>query len=307
MGDNVSLDLALYQLRTFREVARLGSFTKAARSLGYAQSSVTSHIRSLESRVGMQLVQRLPHGVRLTPSGEIFHEYAQRIFHVVDEMATALNPSGEMEGRTTVGASAFLLETRIGPLMHECRYRYPKVQVSLRQLSISRAHEAVRSGEVDLALVHGEPTVGEPPPAGITVEELPDLEVVPVAAASLVNASDPVAALASVRVLAVDPDCASHQVLVGALRDTYGIDPTVVEAGSMGGARELARAGYGVAMLPYEAVGPAAGGLAVLPGLPRLRLGVRALWGGRELARPPVAAVCDVATRVGREKVVQPA
>ncbi|MET9440279.1 substrate-binding domain-containing protein [Streptomyces sp. NPDC006610] len=224
-------------------------------------------------------------------------------------MASALNPSGEVEGRATVGASALLLETRIGPLMHDCRYRYPKVQVSLRQLSISRAQEAVRSGEVDVALVHGDRLPDGPPAAGITVERLPDLQVVPVGAVSLAEATDPAKALANTRVLAVDPDCASHQVLVLALREQYGIDPAVIEAGSVGGARELARAGYGVAMLPQESVGPANGdgGLAVLPGLPRVRLSVRALWGGRELARPAVTAVCDVATRMSEEKTPQPA
>ncbi|MGI5404285.1 LysR family transcriptional regulator substrate-binding protein [Streptomyces sp. CA-135486] len=221
-------------------------------------------------------------------------------------MATALNPSGETEGRTTVGASALLLETRIGPLIRDCRYRYPKVQVSPRQLAISRAQEAVRAGEVDLALVHGDFASGELSGAGIAVEELPDLEVVPVGSAALVEASDLAAALAPVRVLAVDPDCASHQVLVTALREAYGIEPAVIEAGSMGGARELARAGYGIAMLPSESVGAEGGsGLAVLPGLPRVRLGVRALWAGRELAMSAVSAVCDVATRVGREKVSQ--
>ncbi|MFV0128559.1 LysR family transcriptional regulator [Streptomyces sp. HMX112] len=303
----MTLDLALYQLRTFREVARLGSFTKAARSLGYAQSSVTSHIRSLESRIGMPLVQRLPHGVRLTASGEIFHEYAKRIFHIVDEMAGALNPSGEMEGRTTIGASALLLETRVGELIRDCRYRYPKVQVSPRQLAISDAQEAVRAGEVDLALVHGDFTRAGAAPTGLVVEELPDLEVVPVGSAALAMATDRAAALASVRVLAVDPDCASHQLLVTALRTRYGIDPQVIEAGSTGGARELARAGYGIAMLPCESIRPPeeSGGLTVLPDLPRVRLGVRALWVGRELAMSAVAAVCDVAIRVGREKVTQ--
>lgn len=255
----------------------------------------------------MQLVQRLPHGVRLTASGEIFHEYTTRIFHVVDEMASALNPSGETEGRTTIGASALLLETRIGSLIRDCRYHYPKVQVSPRQLAMSNAYEAVRSGEVDLALVHGDCAADETVPAGITMEELPLLEVVPVGAAALVESADRAAMLASVRVLAVDPDCASHQVLVTALREIYGIDPQVIEVGSVGGARELARTGYGIAMLPSESLlQPGEGGhLAVLPGLPRVRLRVRALWAGRELAMPAVSAVCDVATRIGREKVKQ--
>ncbi|MET9440499.1 LysR family transcriptional regulator [Streptomyces sp. NPDC006610] len=305
----MSLDLALYQLRTFREVARLGSFTKAARSLGYAQSSVTSHIRSLESRVGMQLVHRLPHGVRLTHSGKIFQEYAQRIFHVVDEMATALNPSDEAEGRTAVGASALLLESRIGPLIRDCRYRYPRVHVSPRHLSIGRAREAVRDGEVDLALVHGGCVPDEWSAAGITVVELPDLEVVPVGSAALLGSPGLPPAPASPRVLVVDPDCTSHQVLVAALRWEHGVEPEVVEAGSVAGARELARAGHGVAMLPVESVGQTQepDGLAVLPGLPRLRLPVRALWAGPEFALSAVTAVCRVATQVGRERAVQTA
>ncbi|MCP9945761.1 LysR family transcriptional regulator [Streptomyces somaliensis] len=303
----MTLDIALYQLRTFREVARLGSFTKAARSLGYAQSSVTSHIRSLESRVGMQLVHRLPHGVRLTASGEILQEYAQRIFHIVDEMASALRPSGETAGRAAVGASALLLETRIGPLIRDCRYRYPKVQVSPRQLAIGRAQEAVRAGEVDLALVHGDFAEGDLSAPGVAVEELPPMEVVPVGAPALARTHDPATELAQVRVLAVDPDCASHQILVTTLRERYGIDPPVIEAGSMGGARELARTGYGIAMLPAESIGAAEGesGLGVLRWLPGIRLDVRALWAGRDLAMSAASAVYDVASRIGREKAGQ--
>ncbi len=303
----MTLDLALYQLRTFREVARLGSLTKAARSLGYAQSSVTSHIRLLESRVGMPLVQRLPHGVRLTPSGVIFHEYAKRIFNVVDEMATALNPPGEPEGRATVGASALLLETRVGSLIKESRYRYPRVQISPRQLSIGAAAKAVRDGELDLALVHGDFIGNEADPPGVVVERLPDLEVLPVGSFALAEAVDRRAALAAVKVLAVDPDCASHQLLVTALREIHGIEPQVIEAGSMGGARELARAGYGIAMLPAESVSPESegAGLTVLPGLPRVRLGVRAMWLGREMAVGAVSAVRDVAIRVGRDREPQ--
>ncbi|MER5771698.1 LysR family transcriptional regulator [Streptomyces sp. NPDC001985] len=308
MGEFVTYDLAIYQLTSFREVARLGSLTKAARSLGYAQSSITSHIRSLESRVGLQLIQRMPHGVRLTSAGEIFHDHVVRIFHVMDEMASDLSPTGEMKGRASVGASALLLESRVGSLIRECRYRYPQVQVSPRQLAISRAEEKVRAGEVDVALVHGDCWTDGAPPSGLVVEELPPLEVAPVGAAALAAELDRTGALSTPRVLMVDPDCASHQVLVEALRTRYGADPLTIEAGSVGGARELARSGYGIAMLPAESVRSEEGyGLAVIPGLPRMQLGVWALWAGRERAMPAVAAVCDVAMRIGREPAGQPA
>ncbi|MEU3268479.1 substrate-binding domain-containing protein [Streptomyces bacillaris] len=226
---------------------------------------------------------------------------------MVDEMATALNPPGEPEGRATVGASALLLETRVGSLIKESRYRYPRVQISPRQLSIGAAAKAVRDGELDLALVHGDFIGNEADPPGVVVERLPDLEVLPVGSFALAEAVDRRAALAAVKVLAVDPDCASHQLLVTALREIHGIEPQVIEAGSMGGARELARAGYGIAMLPAESVSPESegAGLTVLPGLPRVRLGVRAMWLGREMAVGAVSAVRDVAIRVGRDREPQ--
>ncbi|MFD5971541.1 substrate-binding domain-containing protein [Streptomyces bacillaris] len=222
-------------------------------------------------------------------------------------MSTALNPPGEPEGRATVGASALLLEARVGSLIKESRYRYPRVQISPRQLSIGAAAAAVRDGELDLALVHGDFIGNEADPPGVVVERLPDLEVLPVGSFALAEAVDRRAALAAVKVLAVDPDCASHQLLVTALREIHGIAPQVIEAGSMGGARELARAGYGIAMLPAESVGPDSGGsgLTVLPGLPRVRLGVRAMWLGREMAVGAVSAVRDVAIRVGRDREPQ--
>ncbi|WP_306323877.1 substrate-binding domain-containing protein [Streptomyces sp. CC224E] len=226
---------------------------------------------------------------------------------MVDEMESALNPAGEIEGRVSVGASALLLETRVGELVRECRRRYPKVHVSPRALDIARAADTVRDGGADLVLVHGDCAPANQ--AGIVVDELPGLEVVPVGPASLARAADPSLALAGLPVLAVDPDCDSHHVLVSALRELHGLDPQVVEAGSVGGARELVRVGYGIAMLPAESVRSATGadGMAVIPGLPRVRLGARLLWLGPERSLSAVSAVSAVATRQSRQLVPQAA
>ncbi|MGW5970820.1 LysR family transcriptional regulator substrate-binding protein [Streptomyces sp. NPDC055186] len=224
-------------------------------------------------------------------------------------MARALNPDGETKGRARVGASALLLESRVSSLVRESRYRYPKVEVSPRQLAIGSAGEAVRSAEVDVALVHGEHWAQEALPGGIVVEELPGLEVAPVGVPATATAIERGSALGGLRVLAVDPDCASHRVLVCALKEHYGVEPQVIEAGSVGGARELVRSGYGIAMLPVESFRESQGedGLAVITGLPRVRLPVHALWAGPERALSAVSAVCDVATRVGRQPAGQAA
>ncbi|MFC0865464.1 LysR family transcriptional regulator [Sphaerimonospora cavernae] len=296
-------DLALYQLRTYREVARLGSFTKAARSLGYAQSSVTSHIRTIETQVGTQLVRRLPHGVRLTAAGEIFHEYVSRIFGVLDEMSGALDPSGEKKGRVVVGASSLLMEQRVGALIRECRYRHPKLDVSPRQMVIGDLIDAVRNGEVDLALIHSESWARPPESSGVVVESLQPIEVVPVGSTALAQAEDKERALRNVRVLAIDPACPSHQDLALELRERYGMEPTVIECGSVGSARELVRSGYGIALLPAGSMHGEGSdsGLAVLDWFPRMRLAVWALWAGTELTAPRVRVVCELAARLTGE------
>src|ERR1035441_10256093 len=71
--------LELTRLKVFREVASLGSFTKAADVLGYAQPSISHHIAQLERELGAQLFERQPRRVQLTPAGEVFLRHAQSV------------------------------------------------------------------------------------------------------------------------------------------------------------------------------------------------------------------------------------
>src|SRR5215472_3875600 len=64
--------LELTRLKVFREVASLGSFTKAAETLGYAQPSISHHVAQLERELGTQLFERQARRVQLTPAGEVF-------------------------------------------------------------------------------------------------------------------------------------------------------------------------------------------------------------------------------------------
>jgi DNA-binding transcriptional LysR family regulator len=68
----------LEHLKTYRAVARTGSFTAAADLLHYAQSTVSVHIRSLETEVGAPLFDRLPAGARLTEAGRRLMPLAER-------------------------------------------------------------------------------------------------------------------------------------------------------------------------------------------------------------------------------------
>ncbi|MFG3496018.1 LysR family transcriptional regulator [Streptomyces sp. NPDC047928] len=76
--------MLLQQLRTFREVATERSFTRAARNLHYAQSSVTTQIKNLEESIGAVLFDRTHRQVSLTEAGIRLLPYADEIIRMVD-------------------------------------------------------------------------------------------------------------------------------------------------------------------------------------------------------------------------------
>lgn len=66
------------QLRTFLAVAQTLSFTQAAHRLGLRQSTVSQHVRKLETTAGRRLFTRDTHGVELTEDGEAMLGFAGR-------------------------------------------------------------------------------------------------------------------------------------------------------------------------------------------------------------------------------------
>src|SRR5437899_1703032 len=80
----VSLPLLIFlmdfdQLNTFIEVARLGSFSRAAEKVLRSQPAVSAQIRQLEQEYGHKLLDRNAKSVKLTPAGEVVLDYALRM------------------------------------------------------------------------------------------------------------------------------------------------------------------------------------------------------------------------------------
>src|SRR5947209_20394907 len=67
------------QLRTFSEVAKLGSFSRAAEKVLRSQPAVSAQIRQLEQEYGQRLFDRNAKSVRLTPAGEVVLDYARQL------------------------------------------------------------------------------------------------------------------------------------------------------------------------------------------------------------------------------------
>src|ERR1700722_14258960 len=70
----------------FITVADMGSFTRAADSLGIQKGRASTEVRKLEEGVGVGLLHRTPRSVQLTEDGRVFHARARDLPADVDDL-----------------------------------------------------------------------------------------------------------------------------------------------------------------------------------------------------------------------------
>ena len=143
----------LNDLKVFERVAALESFSAAGRALGIPKSTVSRCVARLETQLGIRLIQRTTHSVRLTESGlalkkrctEILAHVSEAIDYV-SSLSTA--PKGVLKINATIGFGYFVLSETL-PRFRE---RYPGIDVSLDLTS--RPVDIVAEG-VDVAIRMG--------------------------------------------------------------------------------------------------------------------------------------------------------
>lgn len=146
------------QLRTLLAVLEHGSFTRAAEALGLSQSTVSFHVKGLESGVGTRLLDRGRDGVRATPQGELLRGYAERLLALRGEAVEQLRAESHgQRGRVVVAASTIPGEYLLPPFLARLRLSHPGVSVRVEVSESSRALASLMSRECDLALVGRRP------------------------------------------------------------------------------------------------------------------------------------------------------
>lgn len=102
------------QIESFIEVANAGSFSKAARALYIAPSSLIQQIDLLEKRLDVVLFERGRRGVKLTEAGESLHRDAVEIVRLSDEAVARARSLQRGEGPIRV-ATSLLMKCRMLP------------------------------------------------------------------------------------------------------------------------------------------------------------------------------------------------
>jgi DNA-binding transcriptional LysR family regulator len=143
------------QLRAFCAVVERASFSQAAEQLGVTQPAVSLQIRSLEKRVGRQLLDRSGRRVEPTESGRRLYRSAQRLLAQEDQLLAELGQEaeGELTGRLELGASTGPGGIVIPVVLCEFQQRHPEVRVALTVSDTQRIVEQVARRELELGVV----------------------------------------------------------------------------------------------------------------------------------------------------------
>lgn len=152
----------LRALRYFVAIADAGSFTAAAAAVAVAQPALTRQLRELEADLGVQLLVRLPRGVRLTPAGVTLYESAQRMLAEAARVRQLL-AHRQADGPATVvlGASPTLARVLLPGLFESCERGVAGLQLRAREAFTPALLDWLERGVVDMAIVTN-PEAGRP-------------------------------------------------------------------------------------------------------------------------------------------------
>lgn len=293
--------IELRHLRLLCEIAQSGSYSAAARALGYTQPAISQQMRVLERSAGTPLVTRVGRRMRLTEAGAALARRAEGILSSVaaaeDELAGI---AGLRAGRVRLIAFPSGSATLVPAAIARLTGGHPGIRVSLTEAEPPEAMRALRGGEADIALTFAYGDDGEEPDGDLS--EIPLLDdplyaILPDAHRLAGRTSVTIGDLAAEAWIAGCERCRGNLLR---LCDAHGFEPDIAFATDDAVAvQSLVAAGLGVALLPglVLSVSRNAGTVAV-PVTPQPRRRVSAVVWPDSRTVPAVAAMLDALRQI---------
>lgn len=144
----------LHHLKVFYAAAQSGGFTNASRALRLSQSTVSQHIKQLETELGCQLFMRVGKRVLLTEAGRLLREHCERILQDVKLAEMAVQDlNGLQRGKVRFGSGATTLIYQLPPVLEMFRAKYPNIDLVIVSETTDQMARDVLAQRLDLALV----------------------------------------------------------------------------------------------------------------------------------------------------------
>jgi len=143
------------QLAAFCAVVELHSFSQAAERLGVTQPAVSLQVRSLEKRLGTQLLDRSGRRVEPTEAGRRLFRSAQRLLQLEEQMLDEVSAesAGALRGELSIGASTGPAAVAVPILLCEFQQQHPDLRIALEVHDTQTVVDLVAGRELELGIV----------------------------------------------------------------------------------------------------------------------------------------------------------
>jgi LysR family cyn operon transcriptional activator len=146
----------LRHLQYLLTVAEEGSFTRASEKLYVTQPALSQQVRQLEDELGTTLFDRTSKGIRLTVAGELFSQYARKVFCQLDEAKNALQElEGLQRGSLVIGTVQTVNAYLIPQVVAQFANNYPAISLRIEELTADEVENRVEDGSVQVGLSFG--------------------------------------------------------------------------------------------------------------------------------------------------------
>ncbi len=143
------------QLEAFDRVARDGNFTRAAETMDLTQPAVSTRISLLEAELGGQLFERRGRTLLLTPLGERFLPYAQRIIALRDDgLQVVKDFHAGVRGQVKLAAPTPFLLSYMVDTLSQFRNNHPAVDILIRERNKTTIFDLLLDNSLTLGLVN---------------------------------------------------------------------------------------------------------------------------------------------------------
>lgn len=245
--------MELQRLETFRTVATLMNFNRAAEVLNYAQSSISAQIKALENEIGILLFRRIGKSVQLTEAGAKMLVYADKLLALKDEALAEVTGRTGTSGLLTLRMPQTIATYYLPGILRTYQPRFPAMRLDITTCAMHSLENELRIGTVDLAFLLGDTIAAE------------NLEVEFLGSVPLLIVTHPGHPLTSCgradfrniegQVLFLPKNDCGYRMIFEQMLTAEKVTPaTVIEMNSIEAIKQAVMAGIGVTVIPEIAV-----------------------------------------------------
>ncbi|TDB37957.1 MAG: LysR family transcriptional regulator [Actinobacteria bacterium] len=160
--------LNVHRMSLLREVASRGSIAAAAEALYITPSAVSQQLAVLEREAGVELLERVGRGVRLTHAGKRLVTHTERVLAVLEEAEADLEAVSEgVAGQLRTCAFPTAARALLVPALARIGAENPSLELSMVDLEPEESLPMLKTGDLDIVLTYGFDRLPERPDPGI--------------------------------------------------------------------------------------------------------------------------------------------